>query len=180
MSTPTSGTMVRRRKHALAGHGGMGAGVVQPRIGKAAIAVQRPAGGAGPGCRSGKNAAHGAALTDRIGERYQVVLVRVGGLRTEGPGVPHEVPPTRCGDPPGMADAQIPGMGFPRGGERAYHCRRVRVNERQRRHRIMRTPGPAAATGYVHDRKAIVRKRCASAGHAQPAGPRCATVTIGR
>jgi hypothetical protein len=161
----------------------MGAGMVQPGIGvalEASVAIQRRTGGAALGCRSRKNAACGSALADRVGQRYQVVFIRMGGLRAEGPGVSYEIPPPRCGDASGMADAQIPGMGFPRGGERAYDCRRVRVDERQRRHRIMRTPRPAAATGNIHDRKAIVRKRCASAGHAHPFGPRCSTVTIGR
>lgn len=64
-------------------------------------------------------------------------------------------------------------------GKRTDHRRRVRVDERQRRHCIVRTPGPAAATGYVHDRKAIVHQRRRSAGHAHPSTPRCLTVTIG-
>src|ERR1700751_2579779 len=70
-------------------------------------------------------------------------------------------------------------MRFACGSEWAYHCRRVRVDERQGRHGIVRTPGPATATGNVHDGKAIVRKRRRSAGHAHPPGPRCPTVTIG-
>jgi hypothetical protein len=61
-------------------------------------------------------------------------------------------------------------MRLARGGERTDHCRGVRVDERQRRHGIVRTPGPAAATGNVHDRKAIVDKRRPSAGHAQRFG----------
>ncbi len=84
-----------------------------------------------------------------------------------------------CSDATGMADTQIPRMGLPRSGKRTDHRRRVRVDERQRRHCIVRTPGPAAATGYVHDRKAIVHQRRRSAGHAHPSTPRCLTVTIG-
>ena len=98
---------------------------------------------------------HRAALAHRVGQRHQVVLVGMGGQR---PGVAHEFPSARCGDAAGMADAQIPRMRFARRSEWAYHCRRVRVDERQRRHGIVRTPGPAAATGNVHDRKAIVRQ----------------------
>ena len=65
------------------------------------------------------------------------------------------------------------------GRQRTDDCRRVRVDERQGRHGVVRAPGPATATGNVHDRKAIARKRRRSAGHAQLLGPRCATVTIG-
>ncbi|COV48137.1 Uncharacterised protein [Mycobacterium tuberculosis] len=117
-----------------------------------------------------------ATLAHRVRQGHQVVLVGVAGQR---PGVTHEFPPARCSDATGMADTQIPRMGLPRSGKRTDHRRRVRVDERQRRHCIVRTPGPAAATGYVHDRKAIVHQRRRSAGHAHPSTPRCLTVTIG-
>ena len=101
------------------------------------------------------------------------------GCGRQRAGVPHEFPSAGRGDPAGMADAQIPGVRLARGGERTDDRRRVRVDERQGRHGVVRTPGPATATGNVHDREAIVRKRCRSAGHAHPLDPRCPTVTIG-
>jgi hypothetical protein len=67
-----------------------------------------------------------------------------------------------------VRDTQVPGVRFADGGQRAYHGRRIRIDERQRRNGIMRAPGPAAATGNIHVREAIARKRSRSAGHAQP------------
>jgi hypothetical protein len=55
--------------------------------------------------------------------------------------------------------AQIPRVRFGDRGQRAHDRRRVRIDEGQRRDRIVWTPGPTAATGNVHARKAIVRKR---------------------
>ena len=151
--------MLGRREQTTAGRGGVGSRMVM-RIGDGAARREKPFRRRGRAARLTPGS-HGApprapALAHRVGQRHQVILVGMGGQRA---GVAHEFPTARRGDPAGMADAQIPGMRFSHGSERTYHRRRVRVDERQRRHGIVRTPGPAAATGNVHDRKAIVRKR---------------------
>ena len=166
MSAAPSGPLLGWREQTAAGRGGVGG--VQVGIGKP---VERRADdpmGDAPIAR--------AALAHRVGQGDQVVVV---GMDGQGSGVAHEVPSAGCGDPAGMADTQIPRMRFARGSEWPHHCRRVRVDERQGRHGIVRTPRPATATRNVHDRKAIVDKRRQSAGHAHPPDPRCATVTIG-
>ena len=94
-----------------------------------------------------------APLTDRIGERDEIILVGVGRQRA---GVTHEFPPTRGGDASGMHDAQVPGMWLGDGGQRPDDRCRVRIDEGQRRHGVVRAPWPAAATGNVHAPKIIV------------------------
>jgi len=169
MSPPASGPLVGVRQHSSARRGGVRPGGVHVRVAKS---VQRSAGPAGI-----RLAVLGpTALAHGIGQGDQVVLVGVGGQRA---GVAHQLPSAGRGDTSGVVDTQIPRMRFPHSSEWTYDCRRVRVDERQGRYGVMRTPGPAAATGNVHERKAIVRKRHASAGHAQPASARCSTVTIG-
>lgn len=97
-----------------------------------------------------------AALADGVGERHQIVLV---GMRRQRPCVTHQLPATRRGDPAGVCDTQIPGMRLGHRGQRPDDGCRVRVHERQRRDRIVGTPGPTAATGNIHEREVIVRKR---------------------
>ena len=82
-------------------------------------------------------------------------------------GVAHQFPAARRGDPAGVADAQVPGMRFADGGQRADDGGGVGVDERQRRHRVMGAPGPAAATGNIHAREVIARQSQVVAGHAQ-------------
>ncbi len=179
MSSPTPGPRLGWREHASARRGGMRPGAVQAGIGGGSCcsggevveAVQWRAGSARV-----RRALARATLAHRVRQSHQIVLIGMGGQR---PGVPHQLPPARCGDATGVPDTQIPRMGFPRSSQRTDHRRRVRVDERQRRYCIVRTPGPTAATGYVHDRKAIVDKPRGSAGHAHPSKPRCSTVTIG-
>jgi hypothetical protein len=65
-----------------------------------------------------------------------------------------------------VADAQVPRMRLVRGGQRPYYRGRVGVDERQRRNCVVRTPGPAAATGNIHVREVIAGKRRRSGGHA--------------
>ena len=99
------------------------------------------------------------AFAHGVGQGDQVVLIGVGGQRA---GVAHQLPSAGRGDPAGVADAQIPRMRFAHGREWAYDCRRVRVDERQGRHGVMRAPGPAAATGNVH----VERLSCGNAAEA--------------
>jgi hypothetical protein len=81
-------------------------------------------------------------------------------------GVPDEFPAPRRGDPSGMDHAQIPGVGLGGCGERADDRSRVLVDEGQRRHGVVRAPGPAAATGNVHGHEAIAREPLESATRA--------------
>ena len=114
MSAAASGTLLGWREQTTARRGGMGSDVVDVRIGRGTPplaggtrtrsrgkAVQRRAGPAPvrqtPIAR--------AALAHRVSQRDQVVLVGIGGKRA---GVAHEFPAPGCGDPAGMADAQIP------------------------------------------------------------------------
>ncbi|BBC64448.1 hypothetical protein MMRN_13440 [Mycobacterium marinum] len=106
-----------------------------------------------------------ALFAHGVGERDQVILIRVGRQWAR---MAHELPPARGGNSASVTNTQVPGVWFPRGSERTYYRSRVRVDERQRGHCIVRTPGPAAATGYVHEAKAIVRKRRRRGGHAHP------------
>lgn len=142
MAAPAPGTGVRGREHT--------AGLHRGKLGR-----QSPD---AVGRRARRRSI--AALPNRVGERDQVVLIGVGGQWTR---VAHEFPPAWRGDPTGVADAQIPGMRLPRGGKRTDHSSRIRVDERQRRHRVVRAPGPATATGNGHDREAIVVKPPGSA-----------------
>jgi hypothetical protein len=98
MSTAAAGTVLGRRKQTAARRGGMRSGVVYMSIRES---VQRRAGPAPvrqtPVAR--------AALTHRVRQGDQVVLVGIGGKRA---GVAHEFPSPGRGDPAGVADAQIP------------------------------------------------------------------------
>ena len=100
-----------------------------------------------------------ATFAYRVGQRHQIVVVGIGRLGGQRRGVADEFPTARRGDAARMFYAQIPGVGFPHGSEWPDDRRGVRVNERQRSYCIVRTPGPAAATGYVHERKAIALNR---------------------
>jgi hypothetical protein len=83
----------------------------------------------------------------RVGQGDEVVLVRMRGQR---PRVANQFPTARGGDPAGVHHAQIPRMRFGDRGQRPHDGRRVRVDEGQRRDRIVGAPGPTAATGNVH------------------------------
>lgn len=107
------------------------------------------------------------AFPHRVRKRHQVVVLGRCGQRAR---MADELPAARRGDSAGMADAQVPRVWLLRGSEWTDHCGGVRVNERQRRHRVVRTPGPAAATGSIHDREVIARKPRRSGGHAEPRG----------
>jgi hypothetical protein len=80
--------------------------------------------------------------------------------------MPDEFPSPRRGDPAGMDHAEIPGVRLGDGGERTDDRGRVLVDEGQRRHGVVRAPGPAAATGNVHGHEAIARERLGSATRA--------------
>jgi hypothetical protein len=152
----SGGVLAGRGEHASARRTGMMAdGIVKP--------VDRWTGSDGV-----------AALAHGFGQRDEIVLIGVGGQRA---GMPNQIPSARCGDATGVADAEVPGVRFACGCQRTDHRRRVRIDERQRRHRIVRTPRSATATRNIHDREVIVRKRPDSAGHAWP-DPGCSTVTI--
>lgn len=123
-----------------------------------------------------------APFADRVGQCHQIVLIGRGWQRA---GMSNQFPPARGGNPPGMRDAQIPGVRLRDGGQRAHHGGGIRVHERQCRHRIMGAPGPAAATGNIHS----VRLACSAAstapdtrsetGAAEPlSNPRQAAATI--
>lgn len=92
------------------------------------------------------------AFPDGIGQRDEVVLVGVGRQRC---GVAHQLPAARCGDSAGVSEAQIPGVRLADGRQRTHHGSGVGVDVRQRRHRVMGAPGPAAATGNIHAGEAI-------------------------
>lgn len=115
------------------------------------------------------------ALTHGVGQRDQIVFV---GVRGQRPGVAHQFPAARRGDPAGVADTQIPRMRFGDDRQRTDHRRGIGIDERERRHRIVGAPGPAAATGNIHAREVIVRECRNGEGHAQPRARRSPTVTI--
>ena len=94
------------------------------------------------------------AFPHGLGQCDEVVLVGVGRQRC---GVAHQLPATRCGDPAGVPEAQIPGVRLADCRQRPHHCGGVGVDVRQRRHRVMGAPGPAAATGKIHAGEAIAR-----------------------
>lgn len=159
MPTPTSRPLLGGCHQTTTRGGRVGRRMLQVRIRADACAewyVFIPVASAEAGDQSAGTTGRSATFTHRVGERHQIVLVGIGRQRPE---MSDEFPPARRGDAAGMSDAKVPGMGFPRGSEWPDDRRGVRVNERQRRYRIVRTPGPAAATGYVHERKAIARKR---------------------
>jgi hypothetical protein len=153
MTAPPSGacgrSMTRLGQHRPAVDGGVHAGV-----------------GAGVGeAADGRAGGHPfAAFADRVGQCHQVIFVGMGGQR---PRVPHQLPAARGGDSAGMGDAQIPGMWFTNSRQGPDDSRRIRVDEGQRRHGIVRAPGPAAATGNIHVREAIALHGPRTAGHAQ-------------
>ena len=95
-----------------------------------------------------------SAFSHGVGQGDQIVLVGTGRQR---PGVAHQLPAARRGDPAGVTDAQIPRVRLAHGGQRADDGGRIGIDERQRRHRVMGAPGPAAATGNIHAREAIAR-----------------------
>lgn len=115
------------------------------------------------------------SFPDRVGKGDQIVIVGVFGQRA---GVADQLPTARRGDPGGMADAQVPGMRLARNRQRPDDGRGIGIDERQRRHRIMGAPGPAAATGNIHVREAIAVQSQVGTGHAQLRGRRFPTVTI--
>ena len=90
------------------------------------------------------------AFAHRVGECDQVIVVRVRRQRT---GVANQLPAARRGDASGVQDAQIPGMRLGHGGQWTHYRRRVGIDERQRRDRIVRAPRPAAATGNIHSER---------------------------
>ncbi len=97
-----------------------------------------------------------ATLPDGVGECDEVVLIGVGGKWTR---VADQLPAAGSGDPTGMHDTEIPGMGLRHRREWSDDGCRVRIDEGQRRHGVVRAPWPAAATGSVHVRKIIVQRR---------------------
>ena len=109
-----------------------------------------------------------AAFPNGVGQGHQIVLV---GMHRQWPGMAYQLPAPRRGDPSGMCHAQIPRVRLTNRGKRAHHCRRVRIHERQRRHGVVRAPGPAAATGNIHAREAIALAGPGWAGHAHPGPP---------
>src|SRR5882757_10614101 len=124
---------------------------------RAAVHARRWVGEPGDYAAHGRNAV--ASLTDRIGQSHQIVILAVRG---KWACVPHQLPAARGGDPAGVLDAQIPRVRFRHGGQRPDDRRRVSVHEGQRRHGVVRAPGPAAATGNVHASEAICWRRRAS------------------
>ena len=166
MPAPPSRTWLGWCEDTAARNGGLRSGGVNVTVGNGAKRIGETVRGWG-GVRNPIR-----ALAHRVGQGNQfVVLVGVRGLRQKGSGMTHEVPPARRGDAAGMPDTQIPRVGFARGGQRSYHCRGVRVDERQRRYGIVRTPGPAAATGNIHEREAIAGQTRHGVGHAAVGGP---------
>lgn len=125
---------------------------------------------------AGESAPRGSAvpLTNGIGQGHEIVFVRISG---QWPGVTHQLPAARSRDPGCMTGAQVPGMRLTNGRERSHDGGRIRIDERQRRHREVGAAGPAAATRNIHVREAIARSQTRTAGHAQPNGRRCPTVT---
>lgn len=97
-----------------------------------------------------------ATLPDGVGECDEVVLIGVGGKWTR---VADQLPAAGSGDPTGMHDTKIPGMRLRHRREWSDDRCRVRIDEGQRRHGVVRAPWPAAATGSVHVRKIIVQRR---------------------
>jgi hypothetical protein len=127
------------------------------RAGQAVRGITEPGRNAGGEVRErGTRGRTVAPFADRISERHQVVLVGRLGKRT---GVANQFPASRGGDTARVADTQIPGMRLTHRGQWADNRRGIRIDERQRRDCIVRAPGPAAATGNIHGREAIVRKR---------------------
>ena len=61
-----------------------------------------------------------AALAHGVGQGHQIVVVRVG---RQWPGVADQFPSAWGGDPAGVGDAQVPGVWFAHGGQRANHRR---------------------------------------------------------
>src|SRR5215207_1705604 len=96
-----------------------------------------------------------ASLTYRVGQRDQIVLIRV---RRQRPRMANQFPTARRRDSARVGHAQIPRMRLRHGGQGPDDGRRIGVDEGQRRDRIVGAPGPAAATGNVHAREAIARK----------------------
>ncbi len=89
----------------------------------------------------------GFAFAHCVGKRDQVIVVGVGRQRA---GVANQLPAARGGDAAGVQDAKIPGVRLRHGGQRTHFGRGVRIDERERRDRIVRAPRPAAATGNIH------------------------------
>jgi hypothetical protein len=98
MPAAASGTMLGWREQASTRRGCLRAHVVQVRVGEA---VQWGAGST----RARQASVAGTALAYRIRQGDQVILVRVGGLRKEGPGVAHEFPSAGRSDAAAMAHA---------------------------------------------------------------------------
>src|SRR5581483_341902 len=71
-------------------------------------------------------------------------------------------------------------MRFGSCGQRPDHRGRVRVDERQRRDRIVRAPGPTAAAGNIHVREAIPWARLPVPDTRTAHSRRSRTVTIAR
>src|ERR1700761_3335362 len=121
MPTSAPGPLLGRREKTAARRGGVRSRMVDMAVGYGAVGVSKAV-----NTRRGRAGVRGPvrAFAHRVGQGDQlVVLVGVGGKRSR---VAHEFPPARCGDAAGMTDAQVPRVGFARGGQRSYYCRGVR------------------------------------------------------
>ncbi len=87
------------------------------------------------------------------------------------PGVADQLPASRRRDTAGVADTQIPGMRLRHRGQWSDHRRGVGVDKSQRRHGIVRAPGPAAATGNIHAPEITLDDRCAPPDTRSRRGP---------
>ena len=98
----------------------------------------RPLPGAGP-----------SRLTHRVGQREQVV--RAGAGVHELAGQPDDVPASWRGQPLGVGRAQVVGVGFGVGGQRAQHGGLVGVDVGQGRDGTATTRGAGTTTRQAHD-----------------------------
>ncbi len=89
-----------------------------------------------------------AGLSHGVGQRLQVVGVRNRGR--ELPGVPHELPATRCGQAHCVVLAKVVGMRLGETGQWADHRGRVRVHVGQRRDGGPATAGTATGPHAPH------------------------------
>ena len=104
-----------------------------------------------------------------VGEGDQVIFV---GMSGQWPGVANQFPAARRGDPAGVHHTQVPRMRLTHNRQGAHHSCGIRVDEGQRRHGVVRAPGPAAATGNIH----AVRLACDNTPAAPDTQPSAADV----
>lgn len=131
--------------------------------------------GAGVGEPGHRRTGRQPTLPHRVGQGDKVVLVGVG---RQGCRVAHQLPAAGSGDPAGVCDAEVPGMRLADGRQRPHHGGGVGVDVRQRRHRILGAPGPAAATGNIHAGEAIAVDCRVTPDTRGGQASRCPTVTI--